>query len=128
MHMAARAAAWVAWAEWTCNTPQRVFGQKRAGFGPLFFLTCIRAGLMRVIGGITALQFPPEGPSHSAALDEYFSVRVLVDGSMDRLRIGPIGDDLSRKLDLLGEFAKGNVSAAVPKCVRRSGRWQLAIG
>ena len=34
MHMAPRAAAWVAWAEWTCNTPQRVFGQKRAGFEP----------------------------------------------------------------------------------------------
>jgi hypothetical protein len=36
--MAPRAVAWVAWAVWTCNTPQRVFGQKRAGFGPLFFL------------------------------------------------------------------------------------------
>jgi hypothetical protein len=39
MHMAPRAAAWVAWAVWTCNTPQKVFGQKRAGFGPLFFLS-----------------------------------------------------------------------------------------
>jgi hypothetical protein len=37
MHMAPRAAAWVAWAEWTCNTPQRVFGQKRAGFEPALF-------------------------------------------------------------------------------------------
>jgi hypothetical protein len=30
--------AWVAWAVWTCNTRQKVFSQKRAGFGPLFFL------------------------------------------------------------------------------------------
>jgi hypothetical protein len=32
------AAAWVAWAVWTCNNPQGLFGQKRAGAGPLFFL------------------------------------------------------------------------------------------
>jgi hypothetical protein len=41
MRMAPPAVAWVAWAEWTCNTPQRVFGQKRAGFGPLFFLGAV---------------------------------------------------------------------------------------
>jgi hypothetical protein len=38
MHMAPRAAAWVAWAVWTCNIPHGIFGQKRADFGPLFFL------------------------------------------------------------------------------------------
>jgi hypothetical protein len=44
MHMAAAAAAWVAWAVWTCNSNRRGhraavagYGQKRAGFGPLFF-------------------------------------------------------------------------------------------
>jgi hypothetical protein len=39
MHMAAAvAAAWVAWAEWICNTAQTVVAIKeRAGFGPLFF-------------------------------------------------------------------------------------------
>jgi hypothetical protein len=42
MHMARRVAAWVAWAVWTCNTPYRVFGRKRAGFGPLFFLGDIK--------------------------------------------------------------------------------------
>jgi hypothetical protein len=36
---AAVAAAWVAWAEWICNTAQTVVAIKeRAGFGPLFFL------------------------------------------------------------------------------------------
>jgi hypothetical protein len=38
MHMAPRAAAWVAWAVWTCNTGRPVSVLKRAGFGPLFFL------------------------------------------------------------------------------------------
>jgi hypothetical protein len=44
MHMAPRAAAWVAWAAWTCNSNRRGrwavvagFSQERAGFGPLFF-------------------------------------------------------------------------------------------
>ena len=41
MHMAPQAAAWVAWAVWTCNTPHRVRSRERAGFGPLFFL-CLR--------------------------------------------------------------------------------------
>jgi hypothetical protein len=44
MHMARRVAAWVAWAVWTCNTPYRVFGRKRAGFGPLFFFVVRPAG------------------------------------------------------------------------------------
>jgi hypothetical protein len=41
MHMAPRAAAWVAWAEWTCNirhcrrTLQVALQSRRAGFGPL---------------------------------------------------------------------------------------------
>ena len=38
MRMAPRAAAWVAWAVWTCNTLQPGMQSKRAGFGPLFFL------------------------------------------------------------------------------------------
>ena len=37
MRMAPRAAAWVAWAEWTCNTPHRVFGQKGRVFGSALF-------------------------------------------------------------------------------------------
>ena len=45
---AAVAAAWVAWAVWTCNTHQRVFGQKERAFGPLFFVRgrelCNRVG------------------------------------------------------------------------------------
>ena len=47
MHMAAAAAAWVAWAVWTCNTPQKVFSQKRADFGPLFFLDSIETAPTR---------------------------------------------------------------------------------
>jgi hypothetical protein len=54
MHTAPRAAAWVAWAAWTCNyLPGRSrggqwpdmtdYGQKRAGFGPLFFLPIVGA-------------------------------------------------------------------------------------
>src|ERR1700722_278878 len=31
MRMAPRAAAWVAWAEWTCNTPHQGIRSKRAG-------------------------------------------------------------------------------------------------
>jgi hypothetical protein len=42
MRMAPRAAAWVAWAVWTCNTPQPGMQSKRAGFGPLFF--CLHYG------------------------------------------------------------------------------------
>src|ERR1700722_15839056 len=49
MHMARRAAAWVAWAAWICNcaAADRVSAaadcsQKRAGFGPLFFLSLLR--------------------------------------------------------------------------------------
>jgi hypothetical protein len=39
MHMAPRVAAWVAWVVWTCNTGRKAGdSQKRAGFGPLFFL------------------------------------------------------------------------------------------
>src|SRR5579859_2152856 len=37
MHMAPRAAAWVAWAVWTCNTPQRVFGLRERASSPLSF-------------------------------------------------------------------------------------------
>jgi hypothetical protein len=51
MRMAPRAAAWVAWAVWTCNTTHcgrgpamTGYGQKRAGFGPLFFLVVRPAG------------------------------------------------------------------------------------
>ena len=55
MHMAPRAAAWVAWAVWTCNTPHRVRSQKRAGFGPLFFLCA--PGRAHLLGG--------ESPLHS---------------------------------------------------------------
>jgi hypothetical protein len=44
MHMAPRAAAWVAWVVWTCNTGRKAGdSQKRAGFGPLFFLPEISA-------------------------------------------------------------------------------------
>jgi hypothetical protein len=33
MHMAPRAAAWVAWVEWTCNTGRKAGdSQKRAGY------------------------------------------------------------------------------------------------
>ena len=38
MHMAHPAVAWVAWAAWTCNTPSGYSVQKRADFGPLFFV------------------------------------------------------------------------------------------
>src|SRR5271155_5763400 len=42
MHMAAAvAAAWVAWAVWTCNTGHHRNCRKRADFGPLFFLAGI---------------------------------------------------------------------------------------
>ena len=38
MHMAPRAAAWVAWVVWTCNTGCKAGdSQKRADIGPLFF-------------------------------------------------------------------------------------------
>jgi hypothetical protein len=42
MRMAPRAAAWVAWAVWTCNTPQPGMQSKRAGFGPLFFFVSVK--------------------------------------------------------------------------------------
>ena len=38
MHMAPRAAAWVAWAEWTCNTPEGYSVKKERASSPLFFL------------------------------------------------------------------------------------------
>jgi hypothetical protein len=45
MHMAPRAAAWVAWAVWICKTYSRRFTvDTRAGFGPLFFLVVHPAG------------------------------------------------------------------------------------
>jgi hypothetical protein len=51
MHTAPRAAAWVAWAVWTCNSNRRGrravvagFSQERAGFGPLFFFGVRPAG------------------------------------------------------------------------------------
>jgi hypothetical protein len=38
MHMAPRAAAWVAWAVWTCNTPQQGMRSKESGLrSALFF-------------------------------------------------------------------------------------------
>src|ERR1019366_5354500 len=42
MHMAPRAAAWVAWVVWTCNTPEGYSVKKRAGFSPLFFLSVLQ--------------------------------------------------------------------------------------
>jgi hypothetical protein len=38
MHMAHRAAAWVAWAVWTCNTPQQGIWSKESGLRPALFL------------------------------------------------------------------------------------------
>jgi hypothetical protein len=37
MHMAPRAAAWVAWAVWTCNTPQQGIRSKESGLRPALF-------------------------------------------------------------------------------------------
>jgi hypothetical protein len=38
MHMAPRVAAWVAWAVWTCNTPQQGIRSKESGLrSALFF-------------------------------------------------------------------------------------------
>jgi hypothetical protein len=37
MHMAHRAAAWVAWAVWTCNTPQQGIWSKESGLRPALF-------------------------------------------------------------------------------------------
>jgi len=60
MHMAPRAAAWVAWAVWTCNTPHcgahlqwSGDSRKRAGFGPLFF--CGAPGRAHPLGGESPL-------------------------------------------------------------------------
>jgi hypothetical protein len=51
MHMAPQAAAWVAWAVWTCNTYTRRFTViKRAGFGPLFFCA-LKAGAHSLLRG-----------------------------------------------------------------------------
>ena len=52
MHMAPRAAAWVAWAVWTCKPDVADLGSRfqvdvleRAGFGPLFsFVRCVLLG------------------------------------------------------------------------------------
>ena len=38
MHMAARAAAWVAWAVWTCNTPHQGIRSKESGLRSALFL------------------------------------------------------------------------------------------
>jgi hypothetical protein len=39
MHMAPRAAAWVAWVVWTCNTGRKLVTVKRERtYRPLFFL------------------------------------------------------------------------------------------
>jgi hypothetical protein len=38
MHMAPRAAAWVAWAVWTCNTPQQGIWSKESGLRSALFL------------------------------------------------------------------------------------------
>jgi hypothetical protein len=39
MHMAPRAAAWVAWAVWTCNTPSKGMRSKESGLrSALFFV------------------------------------------------------------------------------------------
>jgi hypothetical protein len=38
MHMAHRAVAWVAWAVWTCNIPQRGIWSKESGLRPALFL------------------------------------------------------------------------------------------
>src|ERR1700722_21032591 len=37
MHMAPRAAAWVAWAVWTCNTLQQGIWSKKSGLRPALF-------------------------------------------------------------------------------------------
>src|ERR1700678_1604310 len=69
MHMAPRAAAWVAWAVWTCNSNRRGrraavagFSRERAGFGPLFFLVVRPAGRTHWGGGGWAYveELPPE--------------------------------------------------------------------
>ena len=36
MHMAPRAAAWVAWAAWICKSRRDGCMSEKAGFGPLF--------------------------------------------------------------------------------------------
>ena len=41
MHMAPRAAAWVAWVEWTCNTPHRVTVEKSGLLARFFFGMCV---------------------------------------------------------------------------------------
>src|SRR5580698_6604043 len=94
MHMAPRAAAWVAWAVWTCNSTRRGFraaaagyGQKRAGFGPLFFLggvrvrvgadehreifmTAIRACFVLTTSLISFAAFANDAPPSDASLQE----------------------------------------------------------
>ena len=50
MHMAPRAAAWVAWAVWTCNTPQQGIRSKESGLRSALFL---RAEFARGRGKIT---------------------------------------------------------------------------
>jgi hypothetical protein len=41
MHMAPRAAAWVAWVVWTCNTPHRVTVEESGPLARFFFMMCV---------------------------------------------------------------------------------------
>ena len=41
MHMAPRAAAWVAWAVWTCNTPNKGIRSKESGLRSALFFCAV---------------------------------------------------------------------------------------
>src|ERR1700678_421975 len=49
MHMAPRAAAWVAWAVWTCNTPQQGIRSKESGLRSALFFGGARCSA-RIVG------------------------------------------------------------------------------
>ena len=48
MHMAPRVAAWVAWAVWTCNTPQQGIRSKESGLRSALFFG-VRPGRARLL-------------------------------------------------------------------------------
>jgi hypothetical protein len=52
MHMAHRAAAWVAWAVWTCNTPQQGIRSKESGLRPALFL-CVPYSTRESLSGVS---------------------------------------------------------------------------
>jgi uncharacterized protein len=97
MHMAPRAAAWVAWAVWICNNSQDA-GRERADFGPLFFLPSLIGGFDGRYARYASVRAPAPIRTSSMKLNCLFLAFCFWSGGAAFANDAPPSDESLRQL------------------------------